>query len=322
MRKILGFGIVLASACLTGTSYGQGGGAATVGGRQGTTENSSLVTAPNNLEQKANEQAEQNGTPVANTAVPGVNTAAPGGTATVPGSRTGAGLNTAVPGSTETPAQTAGIGANTTPPGANSATGTPGIGAQYATPGGMNRGAQVGTTNAAPGVGDAGMPAGTTNAGTTYTPGMANPGEWNYRTDPSNASGAGYQQGGYQGTATAATPGYTGRTMPGMAGYNNVNPMGTTMVPPYYYAGTAGMPYPTYSNPGYNAGYTNPGYTTTTYQSYNVRPRRGLFGRRNRVAYPATPYGYNMYSNGYSSPYGYSSYGTTTYHSTPGAYPN
>jgi hypothetical protein len=150
---------------------------------------------------------------------------------------------------------------------------------------------------------------------------MTNPGEWNHRNNSSNYANANYQQGAYPSTATASNPGYTGRDMPGMAGYNNVNPMGTTMAPSYYYAGTAGMPYATYPNAGYASGTAYPGYTTTTYQNYSVRPRRGLFGRRGRVVYPATPSGYTMYSNGYSYPYGYSSYGTTTYYSTPGAYP-
>jgi hypothetical protein len=181
-------------------------------------------------------------------------------------------------------------------------------------------------TGAVPGQPAGGMPApGTTTtppANTSQAPTMTG-------TAPNPAGAAAGSPGTvtnnapnlYQaGTYTGATPGYTNRTMPNMAGYNSVNPMATTMAPGYYYAGTAGMPYATYSNPGYSSGYVYPGYNTTTYQTYNVRPRRGLFGRRNRVAYPVSPYGYNTYSNGYSSPYGYSSYATTTYYSAPGGY--
>jgi hypothetical protein len=139
-------------------------------------------------------------------------------------------------------------------------------------------------------------------------------------------------QGGYPGPATAATPGYTGRNMPGMAGYNTVNPMGTTMSPPYYYAGSAGMPYATYNTPGYTgaagapsmygpttaypSGYITPGTNVTQFQNYRFQ-RRGLFGRRNRVVYPASPYGSSSYG---SYPSGYTTYGTTTYYSAPGTY--
>ncbi len=168
----------------------------------------------------------------------------------------------------------------------------------------------------------------TTPANTYQTPGMTgaalNPAGTTtaYPGTTTNYSANYAQPGSYPGTYTGATPGYTGRTMPGMVGYNSVNPMGTTMAPPYYYAGSAGMPYATYSNPGYASGYAYPAYTNTTYQTYPVRQRRGLFGfgRRNRVVYPASPYGYNTYSNGANSPYGYSTYGTTTYYSTPGSY--
>jgi hypothetical protein len=97
--------------------------------------------------------------------------------------------------------------------------------------------------------------------------------------------------------------------MPGMTGYNSVNPMGTTMAPGYYYAGTAGTPYTT-STPAYG---TN-GYSTA--QPYMVQ-RRGLFGRRNRIVYPASPYGATTYQ---TAPSAYTTYGTTTYSTTPGVY--
>jgi hypothetical protein len=139
-------------------------------------------------------------------------------------------------------------------------------------------------------------------------------------TYSSNYYAPGVQQGGYPGTYTAATPGYTGRVMPGMAGYNSVNPMGTTMAPPYYYAGSAGMPYATYNTPGYSSMYVTPGSYTVQPQTYTVQQRRGLFGglfrRRGRVAYPASPYGYTYGSY----PSGYTTYGTTTYYTTPGTY--
>lgn len=126
----------------------------------------------------------------------------------------------------------------------------------------------------------------------------------------------------------AVTPGYTNRVMPGMVGYNSVNPMSTTMAPSYYYARSAGLPYATYNSSVYNnAGgapmtygattaypstVMSPGYNATIQPQYR---RRGLFGRRNRVFYRSTPYRYY-----YDTPYnGYSTYGTTGYYSGPGA---
>jgi hypothetical protein len=272
MRKSFGFGVVLTAACLGGTSdtaYGQAGGPATVGGRLGTTTSSSLVTAPNNLEQKANEQAQANGTPAA-AGQPGNANMAPGMT-----------------------------GNMATQPNVPS-----------------------------------------TNPGATYTPGLANPGEWNYRSNAPNTNAARAAQGIYPGTATAATPGYTSREMPGMGGYNGVNPMGTTMAPSYYYAGTAGMPYATYNSPGmYGAGgapspygattaypnsYITPGYNATQVQGYTYQ-RRGLFGRRNRVVYPANTYGATTYGTYPGTTYraypsGYTTYSTTTYYPNSGSY--
>jgi len=353
MRKILGFGAVLTAACLSGTmgtAYGQGGGPATVGGRIGTTTSSSLVTAPNNLEQKANEQAEANQTPAANTAVPGVTTAAPGGQATVPNANTGAGVNTAVPGSTLTPASTAGVGGNTAAPTNYQGPGTAGNPVNQATSRYVAPGVATGTvvnqpgnTVVAPATPTAGMPnqpsattagtaiaPGTPATGTAYNPGLANPGEWNYRSNAAGTYAPTAAQGIYPGTATAATPGYTNRVMPGMGGYNSVNPMATTMAPGYYYAGTAGMPYATY-NQGYSGTspygygpttaypgtYMSPGYNAT---GYTVQ-RRGLFGRRNRIVYPASPYRYSTYgTTTYSNYPGTSGYGTTTYYSAPTTY--
>jgi hypothetical protein len=118
---------------------------------------------------------------------------------------------------------------------------------------------------------------------------------------PANAATPGVMQGTYPGSATGVTPGYTSRIMPGMQGYNAVNPMATTMAPSYYYAGTAGMPAATY------------GTQTGPY----VVQRRGLFGRRNRVVYPASPYGYSTYG---TTPGGYSPYQATTYYTRPNVY--
>jgi hypothetical protein len=179
---------------------------------------------------------------------------------------------------------------------------------------------------AAPAQATAGMPApGTTTVppANTYqapvtTGTMVNPAGTG-TTYPATATNM-YPAGSYPGTYTGATPGYTNQLMPGMTGYNSVNPMATTMAPGYYYAGTAGMPYATYGTPAYSSGLGYPGYNTMPVQNFSGRMRRGLFGRRNRVAYPAVPYGYNTYGNAYSSPYSYSTYGTTTYYSAPASY--
>ncbi len=327
INKRIELALVVTAAYLAGSgglAHGQGGGPATVGGPLGTVENSTLVTAPNNLEQKANEQAQANGIPAANTAVPGVNTAAPAGAATVPGGAMGAGTTTAIPGSVVTPAGTAGRGGNTTVPrGFQSPVESRGVPNQP-----TNMSPTVGNGNAvrppASGIGAGMNNAAAGTPGQTYTPGLANPGEWNYRTNPNASYASQANQGIYPGTSTAATPGYTGRLMPGMGTYNAVNPMGTTMAPGYYYAGTAGLPYATYNAPGYSGNNVMPyayGATTaypTTYMAPRYTPtRRGLFGRRNRVVYPASPYGYN---NSYGSyPSGYTTYSSTTY-TTPGSY--
>jgi len=275
MRKIFGFGVVLAAAYFTGTmgvAYGQPAGTPAV-------PNATAREAINTVAPGATATPGQSAGAGANTRAPG-NVQAPGTAGTVlnQAGATGASPATAAPGATATPGQSAGVGANTRAPGNVQAPGTAGTA--------LNQAGVTGTTpaTAAPG---------TVNPGTTYMPVVAVP--------------AG---GTYPGTATAATPGYTGRVMPGMTGYNSVNPMSTTMAPGYYYAGTAGTPYATYSTPRY----TTPGNYST--QPYVVQ-RRGLFGRRNRIVYPASPYGYTTYSN---APSGYTTYGTTTYYSTPGAY--
>lgn len=283
MRNILGFGAVLTVSCLVGSAAmaqvpagagnQAGAGAAGVSGRVNTSSPSSLITAPNNLEQQANENA-ANQAAAANAAVPGQ--VVPGQVAATP----------AQPGVVTTPAN------------------------PVQTPG-----AAVGTPTNPAGVAPGTVNPGTVNAATAGPLPPGTPGEWNYRaTNPAGTYAPGVQQG-YQGTATAATPGYAGRVMPGMTGYNAVNPMGTTMAPSYYYAGTAGMPYATYSTPGYSS-YGQTGYYTAQGQPYVVQ-RRGLFGRRNRIVYPASPYGATTYS---SYPSGYANYGTTTYSTTPGTY--
>jgi len=293
MRKILGFGVVLAVASLTGTAgvaYGQPG-TGNISTRPG-----SLITAPGNSEQAANDAAAANRAGALNRA---------------------AAANAAVPGQPATPApNAAGTTTTTTPGNTYQAPGTTGTVVNPAGAGGV----QTYPGNAAPG---------TVNAGTGYQPGTTYPGTANTTTYSSNYYALGAQEGTYPGPSTGATPGYTNRVMPGMAGYNAVNPMATTMAPSYYYAGTGGMPYATYNTPGSSSGYVTPGYYGTQVQNYTVRPRRGLFGRRNRVVYPASPYGntygtspygYNTYGNTTYSPYGYSSYSTTTYSTVPGTY--
>jgi len=293
MRKILGFGVVLAVASLTGTAgvaYGQPG-TGNISTRPG-----SLITAPGNSEQAANDAAAANRAGALNRA---------------------AAANAAVPGQPATPApNAAGTTTTTTPGNTYQAPGTTGTVVNPAGAGGV----QTYPGNAAPG---------TVNAGTGYQPGTTYPGTANTTTYSSNYYAPGAQEGTYPGPSTGATPGYTNRVMPGMAGYNAVNPMATTMAPSYYYAGTGGMPYATYNTPGSSSGYVTPGYYGTQVQNYTVRPRRGLFGRRNRVVYPASPYGnaygtspygYNTYGNTTYSPYGYSSYSNTTYSTVPGTY--
>ncbi len=118
--------------------------------------------------------------------------------------------------------------------------------------------------------------------------------------------------------------------MPGMAGYNSVNPMGTTMAPGYYYAGTGGLPYATGATTGYSSTYVSPNYYTEGYvvppqRGVVVQPRRGFFGgafRRNRVVYSSSPYGNaNGYSGyGYNNGATYSGYNTTGYTTTTSPY--
>jgi len=326
MRKILGFGAALAAACLAGTSgsaYGQAGegnpatgGPAGVSGRIHSTSPSTLVTAPNNLQEKETEDAARQAA--------GANAAAPGQRSAL----------TTMPGAATTPANAA-QGPGTTAGRANAAgTGNPGgIGNRsgIGNPGGIGNPSGIGNAGgvADPGAANQGYAGNATS--TTATPNTTSPfppgtpGEWNYQANPANGYAPGVQRGYYPGTATAATPGYTGRVMPGMAGYNGVNPMGTTMAPSYYYAGTAGMPYATYNQT--SAGNSPYGYGATTAYPSTYAPgtyvggapgyvvqRRGLFGRRSRVVYPAGSYTYRSY------PSGYSTYGTTTYYSTPGTY--
>jgi hypothetical protein len=285
MRKILGFGVVLAAAYLTSTwevAYAQGAGQAGGGGAA----RSALGGAVNNVEQQAAQDAGLTNPAPNNAAVPGATTpAVPGATTpAVPGTTTPAVPGTTIP---AVPGQTTG-----TVPGQN-IVGAPAPGTVTTAPANMYQ--TSGTT------GNVANPAGTTApyAGTTtgYTS--------NY-----------YPAGTYPGTYTGATPGYTNRIMPGMRGYNSVNPMATTMAPGYYYAGTAGTPYAT---TGYAPMSTTPGYYTTQPYGYTVPQRRGLFGglfRRNRVTYPVTNYG-NPYG---TTPYGYTTYTNTTYYAAPGTY--
>jgi hypothetical protein len=292
MRINVGFGVALAVASLmaAGTASGQSGAAGGTGngaaggiGRTTTTSPHTLLTAPNNLEQQANQAANN---AVGTTAVPGQVAPPPaaGNVATTPGSTYEA------PGTTGTPFNPAGVPTTNT----------------Y-------------QTNPAPGTVTPGR----------YAPGAAYPqGTYGATTYSSNYYAPGFQQGTYPAAAnTAASPGYTGRVMPGMAGYNSVNPMGTTMAPGYYYAGTAGMPYATGATTGYSSMYVAPGYYSTQPQTYTVQQRRGLFGglfrRRNRVVYSSGPYGttYGTAPSGYTTTSGY--YPATTpgtYYYTPSPY--
>jgi hypothetical protein len=294
MRKILGFGVVLAIAGLTGTAevtYGQTG-TGNVPSTPG-----SLITAPGNSVQAANDAAAANRAGALNRA-----TAA----------------EAAVTGQPTTPAPNPAGTTTTTPGNTYQAPGTTGTVVNPAGAGGV----QTYPGNVAPG---------TVNTGTGYQTGTTYPGAANTTPYPSNYYAQGAQAGTYPGPGTGATPGYTNRVMPGMAGYNAVNPMATTMAPGYYYAGTGGTPYATYNTTAYSPNYVTPGSYGTQVQNYTARPRRGLFGfgRRNRVVYPASPYGsnygtspygYNAYGNTTYSPYGYSTYSTTTYSTVPGTY--
>jgi hypothetical protein len=271
MRKILGFGVVLAAAYLMGTvgmAYGQAGRAAPRPAAP-----NPAGSALNTVEQQAAQAAGLNNQTGTTAPAPGQTTSPIFGQTTP-----------AVPGqpATTVPGQPA-----TTIPAAGTMTTTPA--STYQVPG------MTGTQ-----VNPAGMT--TTYPGTTTT-----------------YSSSYYQAGTIPGTYTGATPGYTNRIMPGMAGYNSVNPMATTMAPGYYYAGTAGMPSAAGTTTGYAPAYGNAGLFNRPFG--NTMPqRRGLFGglfrRRNRVAYPATtftsPFG--------MSPSGYSGYTTTTYTTAPGTY--
>jgi hypothetical protein len=146
-----------------------------------------------------------------------------------------------------------------------------------------------------------------TNPATT-APGTVNPAAANTTTYSSSYYAPGAQQGVNPASTTGVTPGYTNSMRPGVAGYNSVNPMATTMTPGSFYPGTTGTTYATGATTGYSSMYVTPGYYTTQPQTYTVQQRRGLLGgmfrRRNRVAYPASPY--------VTSPYGYTTTGYTT----------
>ncbi|MHB1562294.1 MAG: hypothetical protein ACYC61_33045, partial [Isosphaeraceae bacterium] len=305
MRINLGFGVVLAVASLTaaGTAYGQTGAAGTGGqgtpvgvGRTSTVSPSSLLTAPNNLEQQANEAAANNA--INNGAVNNgaVNPGIPGQVAPPP-----------IAGNAVTnPVNGQQVPGMVNRPGAMNAATLPAPG----TPGSINNntGIAAGTVNQG-----AGYPQNAANSSAGY-PQAVNPGAGYspanvYSSTPYNGSAyssnyfvPGAQEGVTQSSQmTSATPGYTNRVMPGMAGYNSINPMATTMAPGYYYAGTAGMPYATGASTGYSNTYVAPNYYTP---GYVAQPRRGLFGmrRRNRVVYTTSPYGTNYYGN---TTYGY-----------------
>jgi hypothetical protein len=314
MRKILGFGVVLAAAYLTGTvgaAYGQQRGGA---------------TAPNTIANQAINEAMGAPTPGQPGGIGG-NTAAPANVQ-VPGTAGSvlnqAGVTGTAPGNPQAPGTAGSVlnqtGVTGSAPGNYQAPGTAGnvlnqTGVTGSAPGNyqapgtagnvLNQAGVTGTSAANPAQG---MMA----PGTTYTRGVTNAMQGNYPANPATSAIPGVQQGTYPGTATGAAPGYVSRVMPGMSGYNSVNPMATTMAPGYYYAGTAGMPSTTYNSPGY----VTPGYYGTQTGPYVVQ-RRGLFGRRNRIVYPASPYGSTTYG---TSPSGYTTYGTPTYSTTPGAY--
>ncbi len=287
MRKILGFGVVLSVVSLTAaveSAYGQAGAGGRGAGAGGTAS-----TVINDAQQVTNGGAATT-TGGTNPALPGqavTTPPPPGGIATTPGN------TPQVPGTAGTVLNQSGV--MPTNPSSTAPGNTPRV------PG------TAGTVLNQSGV----MP---TNPASTV-PGTVNPAAANTTTYSSSYYAPGTQQGVNTGTGTAATPGYTNRVMPGMAGYNSVNPMGTTMTPGYYYAGTAGMPYTTGATTGYSSMYVTPGYYTTQPQTYSVQQRRGLFGgmfrRRNRVVYSSSPYG--------TYPYGYTTTGYTTY-TTPGTY--
>ena len=115
------------------------------------------ATPATNLEQTVNQQAAASGAPAASSAVPGVTTTAPGGTAAVPGANTAA----------------SGIAGNQAgnPNAAPNTTGSP-----------TNADGMPGT--------QAGMVPGAVNSGTTYTPGIANPGMSNNRSNAPNTPAA------------------------------------------------------------------------------------------------------------------------------------
>ena len=279
MRKTLGFSVVLAAAYLTGTvgvAFGQGAGRSSVANTA--TQDAVQAIAPGTTTAPGQATGIGAGTGAPNYQVPGT-----AGSVLNQAGVTGTG---ATPGTAAMPGQATGIGAGTGAP-------------NYQVPGTagtiLNQAGVTGTNTAA---------SGTVNAGTAYAPAGTT-----YSGYPTTARTPGVMQGTYPANVTAATPGYAGRAMPGMTGYNSVNPMGTTMAPGYYYAGTAGTPYTTYTP----ANGTNSYYTSQPY----VMQRRGLFGRRNRIAYPASPYGTTTYQ---TAPPAYTTYGTTTYYSTPGVY--
>jgi len=295
-------------------AYGQPGTGNT------STRPGSLITAPGNSVEAANDAAAANQAGALNRAAAAE--AAVTGQPVAPAPNPAGTTATTTPGNTYQAPGTTGTVVN--PAGAGGVQAYPGN--TYQAPGTTGSvvnpagGVQTYPGNVAPGI---------VNTGTGYQPGTTYPGAANTTTYSSNYYAPGAQAGTYPGPSTGATPGYTNRVMPGMAGYNSVNPMATTMAPGYYYAGTGGMPYATNNTTGYSPNYVTPGSYGTQVQNYTARPRRGLFGRRNRVTYPASPYGntygtspygYNTYGNTTYSPYGYSSYSTTTYSTVPGTY--
>ena len=283
MRRILGFGVILSVVSLTAaveSAYGQAGAGgrgagAGAGGR-------TASTVVNDAQQVTNGGAA--------TTTDGTNPALPGQAVTTPPQPGGIGTT---PGNTPQVPGTAGnvlnqSGVMPTNPASTAPGNTPQV------PG------TAGTVLNQSGV----MP---TNPATT-APGTVNPAAANTTTYSSSYYAPGAQQGVNPASTTGVTPGYTNSMRPGVAGYNSVNPMATTMTPGSYYPGTTGTTYATGATTGYSSMYVTPGYYTTQPQTYTVQQRRGLFGgmfrRRNRVAYPASPY--------VTSPYGYTTTGYTT----------
>ena len=225
MRNIFGFGVVLAVAGLmatVSTAYGQAGAGRARGGRQHGLDRHQRRESGGERRRSRDPRGDNS---------PGAGPGCHGHTAGPHPERAHqhqSGLGTA--GNVVNPAGT------TTPTGTN-----------YQVPGTAgNVLNQTGVMPTTPGTVAPG-----TVPGTQYAPGTVIPGTPGATTYSSNYYAPGTQAGTNPASVTAATPGYAGQVMPGMAGYNSVNPMGTTMAPGYYYAGTAGMPYATSTTPGY-----------------------------------------------------------------------